>query len=392
MTVKNTYARPPQTQADRTAQPEQGVAVKTTVRVAALLACLCTVAACGGGDDGDSAEGAEKKATVQTAADHKALVALAKKEGTLKVSTSITEDAIPAIKEGFEKKYPFISLDITEQTGDDDKRILLEIQADQSDIDLMHLSAESYKDYLPYVEDVDLVKMIQDGVLDMPEDMVNPEQPGTMAAGSGIGGFSYNPKELSADLVPTSYDDFLQPGLKNRKFMLDIEPANLASLGAAWGEEKLLDYAKKLGEQKPIWVRGDTNSITLMAAGEYQLHAFSNFHSAYRVTLESPNIEVELLEPIPVRLTQIQAIRKGAEHPAAAALFIEYTASPEVQQVLDEDEPKQSSIYGDGSDLNELTAGKEVSVMDWTHFDDQAKWEAAIVKVWGFPSAEVEED
>ncbi len=368
--------------------------MKTPVRVAVMLTCLFIMVACGASDgasnDDDAATGGD--ATVQTVKDHDALVALAKKEGTLTVSTSITEDAIPAIKEGFEKKYPFIKLDITEQTGDDDKRILLEIQAKQSDIDVMHLSAESYKDYLPYVEDVDLLSMVKDGVLDMPEQMINPEQPGTMAAGSGIGGFSYNPNELDASLVPTSYDDFLGPKLKGRKFLLDIEPANLASLGAAWGEEKLLDYAKQLGDQKPIWVRGDTNSITLMAAGEYQLHAFSNYHSAYRVTLESPNVKVGLLEPIPVRLTQIQAIRKGADHPAAAALFIEFTASPEVQKALDEDEPKQSSIYGDGSDLNQLTAGKEVSVMDWTHFDDQAKWEAAIAKVWGFPSAEVKED
>ena len=367
--------------------------MKTTVRVAAVLACLSTMVACGGGGE-DTAQGAAKdpSAAVQTVKDHDALVALAKKEGTLKVSTSITEDAIPAIKAGFEKKYPFIKLDISEQTGDDDKRILLEMQAGQTDIDVLHLSAESYKDYLPYVEKIDLLKLVKDGVLDIPEDMINPDEPGTMAAGSGIGGFSYNPKELPANLVPTSYDDFLRPELKGRKFMIDIEPANLASLGAAWGEEKLLDYAKKIGDQKPIWVRGDTNSITLMAAGEYALHAFSNYHSAYRVTQESPNVKIGLLEPIPVRLTQIQAIRKDAAHPAAGALFIEYTASPEVQDVLDADEPKQSSIYGEGSDLNELTAGKEVSVMDWTHFDDQAKWEAAIFKAWGFPAAQVTED
>lgn len=364
--------------------------MKRTIPFAAVLACLFTLVACGGGGD-DTAQ-SKTNGSVQSVKDHKALVALAKKEGTLKVSTSITEDAIPAIKAGFEKKYPFIKLDITEQTGDDDKRILLEMQAGQTDIDVLHLSAESYKDYLPYVENIDLLKMVKDGVLDIPEDMINPNEPGTMAAGSGIGAFSYNPNELDASLVPTSYDDFLRPELKGRKFLVDIEPANLASLGAAWGEEKLLDYAKKLAAQKPIWVRGDTNSITLMGAGEFALHAFSNYHSAYRASLESPNIKIGLLEPIPVRLTQIQAIRKDAAHPAAGALFIEYTASPEVQHVLDEDEPKQSSIYGDGSDLNKLTAGKEVSVMDWTHFDDQAKWEAAIVKAWGFPSAEVSED
>jgi ABC-type Fe3+ transport system substrate-binding protein len=243
------------------------------------------------------------------------------------------------------------------------------------------------------VEKVNLLKLANSGTLDIAKDMINPKQPGTMAAGSGIGAFSYNPKLMSDAEAPKSYDDFLKPQFKNRKFLIDIEPANLASLGAEWGEDKLLDYAKQLKAQKPIWVRGDTNSLTLLAAGEYSLHAFSNYHSAYRVSLKSPDtIKVALLEPIPVRLTQIEAVRKGAKHPAAAALFMEYTAGPEVQKILDEDEPQQSSIYAPGSNLNELTSGKTVSVMDWDKFADQAKWEAAIVKAWGFPSAEVKED
>ncbi|MDQ1628208.1 MAG: iron(III) transport system substrate-binding protein [Actinomycetota bacterium] len=326
-----------------------------------------------------------------SASSHADLVAAAKKEGRLNVSTSFTEDSIPLMKQGFEKKYPFIKLTINEQTGDDDKRILLELQGGQSEIDVLHLSAESYTDYLPYIEKLNLLKLVENGSLEIAKDMINPAEPGTMAAGSGIGGFSYNPKLLSADKVPTSYDDFLKPQFKNRKFLIDIEPANLASLGAAWGEDKLLSYAKALKSQKPIWVRGDTNSLTQLAAGEFDLHAFSNYHSAYRVSLKSPNIKIGLLEPIPVRLTQIEAIRKGSAHPASAALFMEYTASAEAQHILDEDEPQQSSIYAPGSNLNKLTSGKEVSVMSWDKFADQATWEAAIVKVWGFPSAEVKE-
>jgi iron(III) transport system substrate-binding protein len=367
--------------------------LKRTVRAALAVApILAIVAACGGSSGGSGTKTASGLSAVTSAASHAALVAAAKKEGSVNVSTSFTEDSIPAVKAGFEKKYPFIKATINEQTGDDDKRILLEIQSDQSDIDVLHLSAESYTDYLPYVEKVNLLKMVDKGTLTIAKEMINPKQPGTMAAGSGIGAFSYNPKLLAADKVPTSYEDFLKPEFKGKKFLIDIEPANLASLGAAWGEDKLLSYSRQLKDQKPIWVRGDTNSLTLLAAGEFSLHAFSNYHSAYRVTLKSPNIKIGLLEPIPVRLTQIEAVRKGAAHPAAAALFMEYTASAEVQHILDEDEPQQSSIYAPGSNLNKLTEGKQVSVMDWDKFADQAIWEADIVKAWGFPTAQVKED
>ena len=349
------------------------------------------VAGCGGGDsDGGSSGGA---ADVSAVTDHDALVELAKKEGKLKVSTSFTEDSIPKVKEGFEKLYPDIDLEINEQTGDDDQRILLEVQAGQSDLDVLHLSAESYVDYLPYVEEtVDILKLAQDGVLDIPEEMINPDHPSTLAVGSGIAAFSYNPNLMAQGDAPKSWDDFLKPEFSGRKFLMDIEPTNLACMTPLWGEEKTLDYARSLGEQKPIWVRGDTNSLTQLAAGEYALHAFSNYHSAYRVSLKSDNIEVVVLDPVPVRITQIETIRKDAENTAAALLFLEYTASPEVQEILDEDEPRQSSIYAEGSELNRLTEGKQVSVCDWSTFDRFADWEEAIVKEWGFPTAEVTED
>ena len=368
---------------------QEGVAVKKIL--AGLAAATLTLAAAGCGSDDASASSADIGAIADLTS-HDELVAMAEEEGQLKVSTSFTEEAIVKVEEEFEAAYPGIDLDISEQSGDDDKRILLEMQAESSDIDVLHLSAESYHEYLPYVADIDLMQLVEDGVLDMPAEMINPKEPGTMAAGSGLGAFSYNPELLSPDLVPTSWDDFLRPELKGRKFLVDIEPANLAILGVAWGEEKLLDFASKIKDQDPIWVRGDTNSITLMTAGEFELHAFSNYHSAFRVSLETDNIEIGLLEPVPVRLTHIQAVSKNAAHPAAATLFIEFTTGLAVQQALDEDEPRQSSIYAGDSSLHELIEGKETSVLGWEDFDNQPKWESAIVEKWGFPTAEVEEE
>lgn len=357
-----------------------------------VLAMLSlTLGACGGGDS-DGGDDGPTVEEVMAVTSHDELVELANGVGKLVVSTSITEDAIPSIEEGWAKLYPDIELQISEQSGDDDKRILLEIQAGQSDQDVMHLSAESYEDYVPYMEETNLLDLIDAGVLDIAPEMVNPEHPSTLAVGSGIGGYAYNPTTYTEDEVPASWEDFLKPEFKGKKFMVDIEPANLAGLGAIWGEDALLDYAAKIKDQDPIWVRGDTNSLTLMSAGEYDLHAFSNYHSAYRVSLETDNIAIKLLEPIPVRLTQIEGIRKGAANIAGALLFQEYTASEEVQKYLDDDEPMQSSIYAPGSELNKLTEGKEVSVLDWSNFSNLAKWEAAIYDTWGFPSAEVTED
>jgi iron(III) transport system substrate-binding protein len=328
---------------------------------------------------------------VTTFTSHDAIVEAAKLEGSLKVLTSFTEDAIPTILEGFKAKYPFLDVEIIEQTGDDDQRILLEIQAEQNDADVLHLSPESYKEYLPYLQQIDIAGYADSGVLDIPSGMINQDLGYVMAAGSGISAFAYNPDLLSPADAPKTWEDMLKPQFKGRKFMVDIEPTNLAALGAAWGEDKLRDYAAALKAQEPIWSRGDTVSLTAIGAGEYAMRLANNYHSAYRAIDKGASLDLVFFEPIPVRLTQIEAVRKGAAHPAAALLFLEYTASAAVQEVLDEEEPRQSSIFAEGSELNKLTDGKEVSVVDWDNFDNQPKWSQMIVETWGFPTAEVQE-
>jgi len=363
--------------------------------LAGLALALLVLAGCSGGGEhgGEAGAGGGAANGMRTWASHDELVAAAKQEGSLKVLTSMQEETNEVIRQGFTAKYPGIEVEIAEQSGSDDQRILLEIQAGANDTDVLHLSAESYNDYLPYLEPVDLMAMAQAGTLSLPKEMINPKQPNTMAAGAGIGGFSYNKKLLPAADVPQSWDDFLLPKFKGRKFLADIEPANLAVLAVAWGEDKLRTYAKGIGEQQPIWARGDTVSITAMAAGEYRLHFGSNYHSAFRAQKKAPDVVgIALLEPIPVRITQIQSVRKGAEHPAAATLLLEYLSSPEVQHALDELEPQQSSIYAPGSDLNELTKGKQLSVQDWDTFSKTREWEELILQQWGFPTAQVKED
>lgn len=363
--------------------------MKTRTAVAVGLTATLALAACGQGSSGSS--GTPAKAAAMTWASHDAIVEAAKKEGSLKVLTSFTEDAIPAIKEGFQKTYPFLKVDIEEQTGDDDQRILLEIQAEQNDADVLHLSPESYTEYLPYIENVDLFGMEKNKVVTIADGMINHKRGDVMAAGSGISAFAYNPKLLPADQAPKTWDDMLQPQFKGRKFMIDIEPTNLAALGEVWGPDKLKQYATGLKGQDPIWSRGDTVSLTAIGAGEYAMRVANNYHSAYRAIKKGANLELVFMEPIPVRLTQIEAVRKGAEHPAAATLFLEYTASAEVQEILDKEEPRQSSIFADGSELNKITTGKQVSVVDWDNFDNEPTWEKMIVEAWGFPTAEIKE-
>jgi ABC-type Fe3+ transport system substrate-binding protein len=364
-----------------------------TSAAAALLAMSLVLAACSGGDDEPNETQAPTGDSL-TWESHEALVEAAVAEGgTLKANVSFEEETIEVVQQTFNEKYPDIELELIEQSGSDTPRILLEIQGGASDADVVHISQEVYGAYLPLLEPVDLLALSQAGTLAIPEGMINAQQPSTMAAGSAMAGFSYNPSILDPSLVPETWEDFLDPGLKGKQFLVDIEPVNLATLIPAWGEDRVYEFAASIGDQDPIWARGESNAITLMGAGEYQLHFASNYHSAYRASLEAPDtITVGLLDPIPVRLTQVQGIRADSDNVAGSVLFLEHLASPEVQQVLDELEPQQSSIYAEGSDLAAATEGKNVSLWDWQYFPLMPVYLENILEEWGFPVAEVVEE
>lgn len=368
----------------------------------AIVAAACAPATSAPAAPSGGPQGAAPAATLEQAradakargllfaASHDEIVAKAKEEGQLRVLLSMEKEAIQAVKDGFGKLYPFIKLEAKETSGSEAQRFLLELQTGTATgWDSIHIAEELYRDHLPHLEKIDLLGMAQQKVLNITPKMVDPNNRSIMAAGSAIAGFSYNKKLLSPEKAPKRWEDFLAPELKGRKFIVDIEPTNLATLWPLKGEEWVLDYAKKLLAQQPIWARGESRAITAMAAGEYMLHFASNYHSSMRVKGRVPDaIDVTVLDPVPVRLAEYMAVAKGAKHPYSSLLLYEFLAGPEGQRILDELGPLQSSIYAPGSKLEQAIKGKQVSVMDWDHIDKLAGYMQKIVAAWGFPKAE----
>ncbi|MDQ3529086.1 MAG: extracellular solute-binding protein [Actinomycetota bacterium] len=363
-----------------------------TVPRGIFLVCIIStllLVACGG-DAGESRDAGEGDSSAPAYESREDLEAAAEEEsGEFKVYMSTQEEAIAEIADGFAAKYPNLNVEITEQSGSDAQRILLEVQGGASDYDILYLSQEVYKDFLPHLEQIDLMAMAEAGIIDIPIEMINPDEPYSAAFGSGMASASYNPKLLDEALVPKAWEDYLKPELKG-KFAVDIEPVNLATLVPAWGEDKVKEFAADIYEQDPIWARGETYALTTMAAGEFPLHFMSNYHSSYRAIQEAPDdLANVLIEPIPVRLTQAQGIQAGTENPASSVLFLEYLATPEVQEVFDELEPRQSSLYAEGSEVAKLTEGKELSLWGWEEFPKMQGYLDMILEAWGFPTAKL---
>jgi ABC-type Fe3+ transport system substrate-binding protein len=382
-------------------------------RALALATAMAVIAAaCGGQGQAPAAPAASAAASAATgpvsaldqakkdaaakgmafAGTHDEIVAKAKDEGSLRALLSFGKEVQTPIIAGFTKIYPFIKLEIQETTGSEAQRFLLELQAGTDNAkswDITNISSELYKDVAPFVAPIDVLGMSQQKVLAIEPKMVDPGTRGAFAAGSATGGYAYNKKLLSADKLPKTWEDFLKPEFKGKKFWTDIEPTNFAGLVPLKGEAYVIDLAKKIAAQQPVWVRGDTKALTSMAAGEYQLSFASNYHSAQRALALAPDaLGVVVLDPAPVRLAQLMGILKTAKHPYSALLLFEWFASPDGQKLLDDTGPYQSSVYATGSKVNQAVQGKQISVVGWAEVDKLAAWQNKIVEAWGFPKAE----
>jgi iron(III) transport system substrate-binding protein len=351
------------------------------------------------GADGAPASSALEKAKSQAGSmgytfitKHDEIVAGAKREGKLRVLNTFDGETTNQMIKAFKEKYPFIAVEGQEVTGTDGaQRFLLELQAGAvKDWDIFHLPRDFFNKFTPHAKKIDLLGMAQQRVLAIPVKMIDPKNRNVMAPASAIQAIVYNKKIIAPEKVPNTWEDFLKPEFKGRKFMIDIRPHGFGSLAAGLGIEWVQNYARKLKEQEPIWVRGYSRTLTAIAAGEYALHQQANFHSCMAVAEKDPtkSLVCKVIEPVPVRLSEEEGILQNAPHPHAALLWLEFQAGPTGQKIIDKYEPLKSSIYAPGSELEKITRGKKVSVGDWSAYDNIDHWVELTVEAFGLPKAE----
>jgi len=321
---------------------------------------------------------------------HDEIMAGARKEGKLRVLPSLDPTTYKAMINAFKKRYPFIDVSAEEVKGDVHQRILLELKAGRATWDVAYVAPDFYAEYLPYIKRFDILGMATQKVLAIPPAMIDPKNRNIVSIASSIHAIAYNRKLISEDKLPQSWEDFVKPEFKGKKFMVDIRPYGFAALAAGLGEKWALDYAGKIAAQEPVWVRGQSRSFAVMIAGERAMLHLAFYHSCQRSARKDPtgSLGCKVIEPVPVRLDEFEAINNAAPHPYSSLLWMEFQASPEGQKIIDDYEPLNSSIYASDSALAKLTQGKKLSVNNWDTFHHTSKWMQMVFKAFGFPRAE----
>jgi iron(III) transport system substrate-binding protein len=324
---------------------------------------------------------------------HDDIVAKAKQEGgKLRVLSGLDSETFPPMVKLFKQKYPFLDVYIEETSGSDaaQKFILQMKSTGHKDWDAVHVNTDFITEFPPYMKRFDFLSMAKHGILNIPQKMIDPKNPHMMAVGTAFQAIAYNKNLIVPERVPNTWEDFLKPDLKGRKFLVDIRPWGFPSLIPLMGEEWVREYSKKLAAQEPIWSRNMSRSLTAMAAGEYALHSGANYHSIMRVKGKDPthSLVERIIEPVPVRLIDPNAVIDSAPHPYSGLLWLEHLASPEGQKIIDEYEPLKASVYLPGSANETVLRGKKLSVVEWDSFSKMPQWMKMIISAWGFPRAE----
>jgi len=322
--------------------------------------------------------------------EHNEIVARAKKEGKVKIFSGQDPKSLKAITEAFKKKYPFIDVRAEGIDGTEIyQRMLQEMKAGLAKWDVNYVAFDFYNEYLSLQKKFDMLGMAQQGVLNMSPNMVDPVNRHIVALQSNIQVVAYNKEVIAPDKVPATWEDFLKPEFKDKKLATDVRPKNLAALVPAWGLEKTLDYGKKLAAQNPVWLRGDAQIVTYLMTGQFAIALGPNYKTIERVKPKDLKgvLGYKVVEPIPTRISETEAILASAENPHAALLWLEFEASPEGQKILDKID-LAASIFSPDSVHGRMTQGKNISLVAWEHSLKMELYEQDLVKAFGFPRAE----
>ena len=191
------------------------------------------------------------------------IVSLAKKEGKVRF-TSGTPDERQAKNffKGFREKYPEINVEYTRATPRTaSETILAELLSGQTEYDLLTVFdglIPKYKKAGSLAGPFDWASLF--GIRSV---YISPDRY-FVGAGASTDAIVYNTKLVPPERVPRRWEDCLDPYWRG-KFVVDSRGGSFVRLYPSWGKEKLLDFARRLAANKPVWIAGNSDAVTLIA-------------------------------------------------------------------------------------------------------------------------------
>jgi iron(III) transport system substrate-binding protein len=205
---------------------------------------------------------------------------------------------------------------------------------------------------------------------------------GTVSVANQFALPAYNTKLLPAKDVPKTWEELLDPKWKGKIGVINSTHHWGRLAAGAWGDEKTLDFIKKLSAQKPLLTRAGEMAQRLIL-GEVLVSATlqdSQLHEAKESG--APLAFAEQVSPV-VSPEYHVGVLKGSKHTNVGHLMAAFMASAEVQPVWQK-YTGHTSAYVPGTDAYKFAQGKKVLYMKQDQADKVDKISRQIGKILGF--------
>ena len=288
------------------------------------------------------------------AAEESPNLADAKKEGKVVLYVSAQLPLAQTISRAFEKKYPFLKVEITRTSGENLlNRIKTEKLAGKMAFDVV------YGATVPLMPTLGVVKpYLSAEAKAYPAKFREPKDfwAGVSANYYVIG---YNTKLVAKNEAPRDWKDLLHARWKGQFAMDPEEFSWFGAMETYLGEEEAKKLMTGLARQDIQWRKNHTTLAQFLAAGEYPA-ALVYAHSIEEMKGKGAPIDwVRTTAPI---VLDIQAVALSAQppHPNAGKLFMDFLLSSETQTIIYQDRkipirpgavPESSALHPSGLEL-----------------------------------------
>lgn len=205
---------------------------------------------------------------------------------------------------------------------------------------------------------------------------------GTVSVANQFALPAYNKKTLPAKDVPKRWEDLLDPKWKGKLGVINSTHHWGRLAAGPWGEEKTIDFIKKLSAQQPILTRAGEMAQRLIL-GEVLVSATlqdSQLHESKESG--APLAFAEQVQPV-ISPEYHVGVLKNAPHPNVGHLFVAFMASAEVQPIW-EKYTGHTSAFVPGTGAHKFAQGKQVVYMKQDQAQKVDKISRQIGKILGF--------
>ncbi|HEY7165432.1 MAG TPA: extracellular solute-binding protein [Candidatus Binatia bacterium] len=260
-----------------------------------------------------------------------ALVAGAKKEGSVVWYAPMNREDLRQFTSGFEAEYPFLKVELL-TSGPQSllNRILSEYRAGKFSYDTMNVRSSALytlkKARAVMRFETPNRKALRTGFYDK-DGYMNGLWASLLV-------YLFNTQQISRAQAPKSIEDLLQPRWKG-KIGMDADADDwIAAVLDYYGDDKGKQIVRNLAAQNLQIRKGRTLVSQLVTAGEFPLQIDAHHHEVVALRKAGAPVDYVFPEPfIPVKAVSAFVLSAQPPHPYAAALLVDFMLSRKGQEI-----------------------------------------------------------